>query len=173
MKPDDIEFALENTKIILAPQRRIESFGNTVFHFHVISELMDSVNEVRVRDGKLHADRPSIVSPETYSKLLLDGFGEKARQYADQLEQHLGRMALLKYGFMVRKSDVVESVVHDPVEAVIDRVRERVTTSAEPMSAIIHGVDEGWEICLLKFTMGIVQESMGGNMDDFRRRGLL
>ena len=36
------------------------------------------MNEVRVRDGRIHAERPQILTAEHYSRLLLEGFGEKA-----------------------------------------------------------------------------------------------
>jgi hypothetical protein len=173
MSPDDIEYALENTKVLVAPERRIETFGSTVFHFHVVTELMDRVHEVRVRDGKLQAERPAIVSPQSYSKLLLEGFGEKARDYADLLERHLGQFAILKYGFLVRKTDVVESIVHDPVEAVVEKIKARMSSHHDGLTAVIQGVDDAWEICLLKFTMSIVQQSFGDNMGDLRRRGLI
>ncbi len=173
MQPHDFDYAMENTRVILAPRNAIQTFGHTVFHFHLISEMMDSVNQIRVRDGKIHAERPEIVSPQTFSKLLLEGFGERAETFADEIQEHLGQIAILKYGFRVRKTDVVEDIVHDPVEAVIDRVKAQVTLDREPMSAIIHGVDEGWEICLVKFTMDMIQRSSGGNMTDFRNRGLL
>ena len=41
------------------------------------------------------------------------------------------------------------------------------------LSAIIEGVDEGWEICLLKFATDLIQESSGDHFRDFRDRGLL
>ena len=52
MKEDDFQYAIENTQVILAPEQKIATFGTTSFRFYLISELMDRVNEVRVRDGK-------------------------------------------------------------------------------------------------------------------------
>jgi hypothetical protein len=63
--------------------------------------------------------------------------------------------------------------VHDRLEEVVGRLRDQVEASDDPLSAIIHGVDEGWEICLLKFAADMIQESSGGNLGDFRKRGLL
>jgi len=173
ISPDDFQYAVENTRVVLAPQRRIETFGSTSFRFHLVSELMDSVDQVRVRDGRLHAERPQIISPAHYSHLLLEGFGEKARHFADWLEHNGENVAILKYGFQFRKTDVVEEIVHAGVEEVLGRVRERVTQSNEPLSAIIHGVDDAWEVCLLKFSMDLIQQSSRGNLGDFRGRGLL
>jgi hypothetical protein len=167
------QYALENTQVILAPERRIETFGSTCFRFYLVSELMDSVNTVRVRDGRLHAERPQIIAPNYLQRMLLDGFGEKAAAYMEWLQQNSGHLAILKYGFQFKKTDVTESIVHSPVEEVIQRIKDQVDYSEDPLSAIIHGVDEGWEISLLKFAGEMIQESSGTNMGDFRRRGLI
>jgi hypothetical protein len=55
---------------------------------------------------------------------------------------------------------------------VLARLNETVDRSEDPLSAIIQGIDEGWEVCLLKFAADMIQESAGRNMDDFRKRGL-
>src|SRR5437762_3921696 len=73
LKQDDIEYAIENTRVILAPEQQIATFGNTSFDFHLVSELMDRVNEVRVRTGRIEAERPRILSPEYFARFLLDG----------------------------------------------------------------------------------------------------
>ena len=173
MTEDDFQYAIENTRVILAPERQIATFGSTSFRFYLISELMDQVNEIRVRDGRIHAERPQILTPEHYSRLLLEGFGEKAAKYADMLRERMANMAVLRYGFQFRKTDVVENRVRDTMEAVVERTRHQVERSAEPLSAVIQGVDDAWEVCLLKFTIDLIERSSGGNMGDFRRRGLV
>ena len=49
----------------------------------------------------------------------------------------------------------------------------RANDSANPLAAVIHGVDDAWEICLLKFTVEMIGKSQGINVFDFKRRGLL
>ena len=173
MTEDDFQYAIENTRVILAPEGKIASFGNTSFRFYLISELMDQVNEIRVRDGRIHAERPQILTPEHYCRLLLEGFGEKAQKYVDQLREHTRDVAVLRYGFQFRKTEVTENTVCDTMEAVIARTKLQVEHSEEPLSAVIQGVDDAWEVCLLKFTIDLIERSSGGNMGDFRRRGLV
>lgn len=170
---DDFQYAVENTRVLVAPDRRIETFGSTQFRFHLVTELLDRVNVIRVRDGRIEAEQPRIVSPAQYSKLLLEGFGDQARRYADWLENRPEKLAFLKYGFQFRKMDMVEEVVHGTVEEVVDRIRAGMKEGDQPLTAIIEGVDDAWEVCLLKFTVDLVQQSAGGNMRDFRRKGLL
>ncbi len=170
---DNFDYAIDNTQVILAPQRQIATFGSTSFHFYLISELMDRVNEVRVRNGKIHADRPQILTPEHFSRLLLEGFGDKAQRYVDQLREQARNFAVLRYGFQFRKTDVTERMFRDPLAAVIARTKSQVEDMQEPLSAVIQGVDDAWEVCLLKFTIDMIERSSGGNIGDFRKHGLI
>ena len=173
MRQDDFDYAIENTQVILAPERQIATFGSTSFNFYLISELMDRVDQVRVRNGKIHAERPQILTPEHYCRLLLEGFGEQAQRYVDQLREHARNVAVLRYGFQFRKTDVTEQTMRDSIDAVINRTKRRVESENEPLSAVIQGVDDAWEVCLLKFTIDLIERSSGENLGDFRKRGLL
>jgi hypothetical protein len=104
---------------------------------------------------------------------LLEGFGEKAQKYIEQLRERTRDVAVLRYGFQFRKTDVTENTVRDTMEAVIERTKLKVEHSEEPLSAVIQGVDDAWEVCLLKFTIDLIERSTGGNLGDFRRRGLI
>ncbi len=170
---DDIQYAAENTQVILAPEQQIATFGTTSFRFYLISELMDRADEVRVRDGQIDAERPQILAPDHFARLLLDGFGEQAQRYADRLRERMRNAAVLRYGFEFRKSNVTESTVREPIDAVVARTKALVQNSRETGRAVIQGVDETWEVCLLKFTVDLIERSAGGNLGDFRRRGLL
>lgn len=170
---DDFQYAMENTEVLKAPDHRIATFGQTSFRFFLITELMDSSSEIRVRDGKIEAERPQIIAPGNYSRLLLEGFGEQARQFAEWLRHRAADTAILKYGFQFRKTDVRENVMRAPLAQVVDNVRASVRASDDPLSAIIRGVDDAWEVCLLKFTVDLVQRSARDNLGEFRRRGMV
>jgi hypothetical protein len=173
MNRDSFEYAIENTHVVLEPQRQIATFGSTSFNFYLISELMDRVDQVRIRNGEIHAERPQIVAPEHLARLVLEGFGEKAQQYADRLAENLRNVTVLRYGFQFRKTNVTEETQRDSIDAVINRTKRRVENANEPLSAVIHGVDDAWEVCLLAFTINLIQRSSGDNVGDFRTRGLL
>jgi hypothetical protein len=170
---DTVQYAIENTRVLHAPQRRIATFGHTSFRFFLVTELMDSVHSVRVRDGRLHAERPMIITPEHIHQMLVEGFGERAEEFVGWMRENAPQLAVLKYGFQFRKTDMSDQVIHSPVGDVVARLREEVDRSEDPLSAIIEGVDEGWEICLLKFATDMIQESADDNLGDFRQRGLL
>lgn len=173
MTKDDFDYAIEHTHVIVAPERQIATFGSTSFDFYLISELMDRVDQVRIRNGKIHAERPQILTPEHYCRLLLEGFGEKAERYIDQLREHARNIAVLRYGFQFRKTDLSEQTLRDSIDAVINRTKQKVESEDASVSAVIHGVDDAWEVCLLKFTIDLVERSSGNNLGEFRKRGLI
>jgi hypothetical protein len=173
LNEDSFHFAIENTRVVRAPAQRIQTFGNTSFRFFLVTELMDSVNKVRVRDGRLHAERPQIITPGYFARQALEGFGEKAEEFLGWLQENARDLAIMKYGFQFKKTDISEETVHCPVEDVVGRLNEEVVRRGDPMSAIIQGVDEGWEVCLLKFAADMIQESAPDNFGDMKKRGLL
>ncbi|MEM8953977.1 MAG: hypothetical protein AAGD22_07500 [Verrucomicrobiota bacterium] len=170
---DDIQYALEATTVIHEPDRRIDTFGSTCFDFHLLSELMDKVGEVRVRRGRIEAERPKIVRPDAIDETLFEGFGDQAEAFMGWLKENGANLSFLKYGFSFRQSDVTEDIVHERIEAVRDSVLGETKVVSNPLSAVIEGVDDTWEISLMKFTIEMIQKSQGINVFDFKRRGLL
>ena len=173
MKPDDFHYALENTKVVMPPQKRLETFGTTVLNYHLITEEMDSVNRMRVREGRIHAHKPELLTPDKFDKLLLEGFGEKAERYADAVSEFASQIAVLKYGFTVRKDDVRRYDVTGALPEVTAKVKDEVARKNDPLAAVVTGVDDGWEVCLLKFALDMVLTSGNENVRDLRSRGLL
>lgn len=164
---------MEMTQVLHVPDRRIDTFGTTEFDFVLVSELLDKIDQVRIRSGRITAERPRILRPEPYQELNFEGFGEQAEAFQKWLMAQHGAMAFLQYGFMFKKSEVTESLVHDKLAAVQERLVEEAVRTGNPRSAVISGVDDAWEICLLKFTVEMIQKSSGINIFDFKRRGLL
>ncbi len=169
----DVAYALEMTRVLHVPDRRIDTFGTTEFQFVLVSELMDHVGQVRVRSGRIEAGRPVILRPDPEPDVTFEGFGDQADAFREWIREHHAGLAFLRYGFSFSKSSVTENVVHEPLETVQDRLVEEAVRSGNPMSAVISGVDDTWEISLLRFSVEMIQKSSGINIFDFKRRGLL
>lgn len=169
----DFQYALENTTVLHEPDRRIDTFGSTEFEFQMISELMDSTSQTRVREGRITAEKPLIVKPNQVDEWNFEGFGEEGAAFGQWVKQHLKNLAILRYGFNFKRGEVREEIVHEPIAAVADRLKEDQRISGNPMRAIIQGVDDTWEISLLRFTFEMIERSHNINIFDFKRRGLL
>lgn len=174
---DNIHYALETTRVLREPDRRIQTFGETRFEFQLISELMDRVGEVRIRTGEVEAQRPRILRPEAFREIELEGFNPTARARFDKMVDKFraeGKdLAFLQYGFQFRRGEVHEEVVHDSIEVVRERVLEEIRHTGNPSRAIIEGVDDAWEVCILKFSFEMILRSHEINAFDFKRRGLI
>ena len=82
-------------------------------------------------------------------------------------------LAFLQYGFQFRRGEVHEEIVHDSMDAVRERVLEDIRRSGDPSRAVIEGVDDAWEVCILKFSFEMILRSHEINAFDFKRRGLI
>jgi hypothetical protein len=174
---DNIHYALETTRVLREPDRRIQTFGETRFEFQLISELMDRVGEVRIRTGEVEAQRPRILRPEAFREIELEGFNTSARDRFDKMVEKFraeGKdLAFLQYGFQFRRGEVHEEIVHENIDAVRERVLDEIRHTGNPSRAIIEGVDDAWEICILKFSFEMILRSHEINAFDFKRRGLI
>lgn len=173
LSPDDFQYALENTRVLVAPERRVDTFGTSLFNYFLVTEAMDAVNLSRVREGHIHAERPQIMTPQNMAKLMLEGFGDQGQRYAEQISGDAARFAFLKYGFRVSKSDIRSYDVHESLEHVAGRLKDELQHKNEPLTALLTGVDDGWEVCLLKFMIDLISASAPGNLGDFHERGML
>jgi hypothetical protein len=81
LSPDDFTYALENTRVLLAPTKRLDTFGTSLFNYFLVTEEMDAVNLSRVREGHIHAERPQIVTPQNIAGLFLEGFGDQGQKF--------------------------------------------------------------------------------------------
>lgn len=175
--PDDVQYAMETTRVLVEPDRRIDTFGDTRFDFLLISELMDNVGQIRIRSGNIEAVRPRLVKPEAYQELELDGFDPESRGRIERLIEKMRAegqdLTFLNYGFRFARGKVSEEVVHDSMDIVRDRVMEDVKDKGNPAMAVIEGVDDAWEVSVMKFTLDMIIHSIPINRFDFQRRGLL
>lgn len=171
-KPDDIEYAIENSHILREPDRRIDTFGSTRFKFIAISQPMDDVTSTHIRKGEVQANKPAIIKPQGYNDVELDGFGGKSEEFIEMLRSKGLDPVIFKYGFQFKRTESAKEVVKDKFELVKERVMEEAMREDDPMLAIIECVDNTWEIGLLKFSIDMIQKSSEINAFDFKRRGL-
>jgi len=166
----DFWFAVNNTEIVVPPKRHLETFGNTIINYHMVSELMDSVGKVRVREGRMQALRPQIITPSSYSTMMLEGFGEQAQQYLEWLKEHEDTVRILRYGYTLKQEAFSEQVLTDTSEAVLERVKADVAGKKDPFAAVIKGVDDPWDVCLVRLFWAVIQNSAQANIRELHER---
>jgi hypothetical protein len=166
----DFWYAVNNTKIVKMPSQHLETFGSTILNYHLVSALMDTVNQTRVREGRMHAYRPKIITPEAYSKTVLEGFGDDARKYVDWLKEHEKEIHILQYGYSLKKEEFSEQVISDNFDVVAERVQNEVKEKDDPFSAVVLGVDEPWDVCLIRLFWEVIKNSASTNYMEIEKR---
>ena len=164
---DRIRDAMLRTELVRSPRSRLSTFGSTTVDYYVVTELAESMSAVR--DGKVFAERPKIVTP--YYLLHLDGFGEGSRRYLEMMSQEHGSQPGIFYSYRNEPSSM--NVVSEPVAVVLGNMNERLDVENAPMSAIIKGVEDVWDLAVMMFVYDLTRRAVGGHVADFQRRGLL
>ena len=166
----DFHYAVANTEILVAPKRSIETFGNTIINYSLLAETMDDADKVRVREGRMVAARPQIVTPSAYSKIILDGFGEEAERYASWLRENEDAIRILQYGYTLKQEAFSEEVVSEPIDVVAERVKAAVAAKNDPFCAVVKGVDSLWDVCLVRLFWQVTRASARDNFRELNER---
>ncbi len=172
-KKMDFHFAVDNTEIIVPPSGHLETFGNTLVNYFLVSESMDVVGQTRIRTGRMQLLRPQIITPSDYSKMLLEGFGDEAQKYVDWLQEHNNDdIHILRYGYTLKQEAFSEEIVTGTFEEVVERVVKDAKSRNDPFQAVLRGVDSPWDVCLIKLFWTIVRRSARKNIMDLAQQHL-
>ena len=162
-----IKYAIEHTKVIRFPRQSLATFGNTIIYYYAVTALTENVNVVR--EGNVIAQRPRIVTP--YYLTRLEGFSEQAGKYF----QAMAAKFLDEPGIFYRyKNEPKEmNIVSEPMAKLINKLNEKIEEENNPLSTIIKGIEELWDVSLMIFIYELTRKSIYDNVIDFQRRGSL
>ena len=151
------------------------TFGATNIAYYVVTEpiyreLDASTQEGAVRTGRVKAERPAVVTP-TYA-MSLQGFSPEAYEYLRDVARQSGPNSpgiLYQYRNEEGKLDIVSGV---PSE-IAHNISRDLDRRQEDLSVVMVGVDELWDVALLKFIYEFTSSSVAGNIQEFQSKGLL
>ena len=164
---DKIKYVLKHTELIRAPRQELATFGSSIIDYWVVTELAGNVSVVR--DGRVIAERPKIVTP-TYL-VNVEGFSSQARGYLNTLAgEHPDEPGVF---YRYKNEPKGMDVVSEPIRGVIDKLSSQIEEQHNPLATIIRGVEELWDVSLLVFTYELTRRSVRTNVAEFHKRGLL
>ena len=177
MEIDDerIRYAVLATEILRPPKQSLYTFGTTNITYYLLthpaySDPDAAVSETVIREGKVVAERPRIVTPYYLSRL--EGFGTEARRYFESLARELGPgTAGIFYTYKNEPKEV--NIVSDNMRSVVEKISTQIDERGDKLSAIIRGEDMLWDVSLLKFIFELTRHSVGDNLSQMGRRGML
>ena len=171
--PDfDRWYAAKSARFLVEPSHRLETFGNTLVNYHLVSELEDHPGKVRVREGRLEAHQPLVIAPH-FQETEFEGFGEDARDYFNFLKENEEHLRILRYGYHLKSDNFSEQIVTDRLSVVSERVKKSVIDSGDKFAAVIQCVDEPWDVALVELWLREVNRSAGGHIADLQKNGKL
>jgi len=169
-----IREAVLNTQILRAPKQSLATFGVTSIYYYLVTEpaysdVLKCQSETVVREGKVVAQRPRIVTPYYLSRL--EGFSGEARKYFEMLIQmHQPDTAGLFYTYRNEPKEL--SVVSDNLLSVVDKLSREIDKKGDTLTSIIKGEDSLWDVSILKFIYELTKNSVTNNFAEMNGLGL-
>ena len=162
-----IQYAIEHTEVLRPPKQNLATFGSTNIYYYLVTELMDSANVVR--EGRVIAARPKIVTPAYL--INLEGFSGQARRFIEMMAEKYPRESGILYSYKNEPKEM--NIISESMKEVVDKIGQLIDSHGDPLTAIIKGVEEMWDVSLLKFTYELTNKSVYTNVTEMERRGLL
>ncbi len=170
-----IRGAVRHTEILRPPKRSLATFGTSNIYYYLVtepaySELVKGATETVIREGRVIAERPRIVTPYYLSRL--EGFTSDAKRYFDMLIKTHGPNAPgLFYTYKNEPKEL--NIVSDNLLSVVDKLNDDIDKRGDPLTSIIRGQDELWDVSLMKFIYEMTRSSLPTNLMQMETRGLL
>lgn len=176
MENDDrIREAIERTEVLRPPRQSLYTFGMTSIYYYLVTEpaYSDVANdsaETVIREGRVIAERPKIVTP--YYLNNLEGFSPEARRYFHFMMKEFGANSPgLLYSY--RNEPKQLNIVSDSLSAIVARLNDDIDKTNDPLTAIIKGEDTLWDVSIMKFIYHLTAGSIPHNLKQMGQRGLL
>lgn len=163
------------TKVVRPPKQHLATFGSSKLDYYVVTdpvytEWAEDKDESVIRKGSVTSNKPQLVTPQYM--LNLDGFSTDAYRYMETLAQVYGANSpgiLYQYKNDPKEMDIVSGKPFD----VADNIARDLDESKRDDAVVITGVDELWDVSLLKFIYEYTGSSANSNAREMQAMGLL
>jgi hypothetical protein len=176
MNPQFLKVLLD-TVVVKPPKQNLASFGTTVVTYNMVTrplyQVLDAdkrTEEAVLRRGTVKAERPQIVTPQFLSRT--HGFGDEAQEFMRELIRS-GQADNPGMLYTYSNDPGQMEIISGRPEIVAERIGQRIDRESQPLEAVILGVDELWDVSLMKFIFDLTNSSAPTNVSDFRRSGRL
>jgi hypothetical protein len=170
-----IEYAISHTEVLRPPRQALSTFGTTNIYYYLLTEpsykeIMRGEEETVVREGRVRAEKPKVVTP--YYLFNVEGFSDHARRYLEMVAKEYGpHTPGLFYGYKNEPKEL--NIVSSDMDSVVRKLADKIDKEGDQLATIIKGVDELWDVSLLKFIFDMTRYSLNSNVYELGRRGLL
>jgi hypothetical protein len=175
IEDERIREVVNHTEILRLPKQNLATFGTTNLYYYLVTEPVyantgDAIAETVVREGRVIAERPRIVTP--YYLTRLEGFSSDARRYFELILKAYGSNAPGIY-YTYRNEPKETNIIANDLLSVVDKINADIDKRGDKLASIIKGRDELWDVSLMKFIYEMTRNSLRNNLSQMDRRGLL
>jgi len=170
--------AFEQSEILRPPRQLLSTFGSSTVHYYVLTEPAylefekQKREETVIREGKITWGQPRILTPGYM--LRAEGFSGEARQAFEILAREIPNLAGILYRWEFKKEFEKMNIVSEFLMSAAGKLTDEIEKRKDPLCTIIKGIDELWDISLVKFIHEMIENSIyGAQLPDLRRRGLI
>jgi hypothetical protein len=157
------------------PRQTLSTFGTTNIYYYLLTEpsykgVVGGEEETVVREGRVRAEKPKVVTP--YYLFNVEGFSDHAKHYLKMVAKEYGpHTPGLFYGYKNEPKEL--NIVTSDMESVVRKLADKIDKEGDQLATIIKGVDELWDVSILKFIFDMTRYSLDSNIQELGRRGLL
>ncbi|MFW6267424.1 MAG: hypothetical protein ACOC2S_03630 [Halanaerobium sp.] len=173
-----IKEVLENTEILLEPDDLISTEHDTTLHYYVLSkpyyldEFPEEGPETKVREGEITWEKPKLLTPDYM--INMSGFSGEAKKAMEIIARENPDLAGLLYKMNYKKQSISTFTIARELEAAEAEIREDIAEDQDTLTVIIKGVDELWDVSLMKFIQTLMLKSAyKSQLPDYEEKGFL
>ncbi|MGM0603362.1 MAG: hypothetical protein ACQESS_08625 [Bacillota bacterium] len=175
---EKIKYVLDNTEILVEPEDLISTSKKTTLHYFVLTEpyylgeFPEEGPETKVREGKITWEKPKLLTPDYM--INMDGFSNEAKKAMQMIARDNPDLAGLMYKMNYRKESISTFTVSKNVENCSREIEEDMKDDEDSLVVIIQGVDELWDVSLMKFIQGLmIKSAYKSQMPYYEEKGYL
>ncbi len=172
-----IQQVLEKTEILKSPEKLISTNKATTLHYYVLAEpyylevFKNEGPETKIREGTITWEKPKLLTPGYILKM--EGFSENAKNVLKKLARKHPDLAGLLYKMKYTKDFEETVTVSSDIEKTFNRINEEIDEE-EMLTVIIKGVDEYWDVSLMKFIQELmIKSAFSSQLNDFTNQGFV
>jgi len=173
-----IKEVLEETEILRFPDKLIFTTKPTTLHYYVLAKpyyldyFKNEGPETKVREGNITWEKPKLLTPGYILKM--EGFSDRSKDILRRLAQRHPDLAGLLYKLKYKKEFEDTRIVSKDIENTFHSIDEEINDDENTLTVIIKGVDEYWDVSLMKFIQDLmIKSAFDSQMSDYANKGYI
>lgn len=160
--------AIKETRIHRRRKSNLYTFGTTRLNYIFAADSSINPNDVIIRSGEVHADKPQIIMPGA-SGAHFEGFDEMCEKMgidSDEMQMVLMTRHISFPNMNYTNNQSSLEVVEGPLERVIEQQIKKLDAREDTRTAFITGPEATAALSIMVYVSEMIQSSAQGNISE-------